>query len=262
MGGRTIRKFMAATGVVAFAAALSVSPAGASTYAGTVAITCTDITASGTGAETLDRDNTGTGDESLIINVTDGDGTVIYNLPFTNALGTYSGGLLPTTAYTTPPDHNPITFTLTSVAGNSLPEQVDVNVSGECASLPWVAPDATAPETATQGTTVAVTGTGCPAGPVTAELHQTVGDGTPLVSGTDTVTGTTDPFSIDLIVPTDAPVGAEAIEVFCGSAAEPTSEVGALPITISAPVAPTTAAPTTTAPPAATPVQATPAFTG
>lgn len=40
-----------------------VSAVFAHTYNGTVAITCTDFTAAGTGPDVLDRDNTGSGEE-------------------------------------------------------------------------------------------------------------------------------------------------------------------------------------------------------
>lgn len=110
----------------------------ASQYLGTVQITCGDFTASGTGAHILDRDNTGSGQESLRILVSDGQGTILYSLSFSNTLGTFSGGLIGTTPYNTAPQFNPITFRLISLAGNGLPEQVDVNVSGSCPGLPTV----------------------------------------------------------------------------------------------------------------------------
>ncbi len=262
-----MRKVLAAVAVIALLGLFGAGQAEASTYDGTVVLTCTDLTAAGTGASILDRDNTGVGQEALTIEVTDGAGTVLYTLDFQNSLGTYSAGLINTTAYATAPAVNPLRFTLTSHAGNGLPEQVDVDVTGSCDSIPWVAPDATAPATATQGTTISVDGSGCPAGTVTAELRSDISDVTPLVSGTTTVTGPTDPFSIDLLVPADAPVGDAVISVFCGPAGEPASESTVLALTIasvpptSAP--PTTAPPTTTAPPAATTVvQTTAAFTG
>jgi hypothetical protein len=116
--------------------AAQTTPVHASQYLGTVQITCTNFTAAGTGASILDRDNTGAGQEALRIDVVDGAGTLLYTLSFQNALGTYAAGLINTTAYTTAPRFNPITFTLTSLAGNGLPQQVDVNVQGTCPGLP------------------------------------------------------------------------------------------------------------------------------
>ncbi len=260
-----MRKLLSTLAVVALVGVLGAGTAEAGTYAGTVQITCTDVTAAGTGTMTLDRDNTGTGNEAMNITVTDGNDTVLYTLDFQNALGDYAAGLLNTTAYTTPPAVNPITFTLTSVAGNGLPAQVDVTSVGSCGTLAWVAPDAAAPSTGTQGQTIAVTGAGCPAGVVTAELHAAAGDGNPLASGTDTVADTNDPYSIDLAIPANAPVGAGVIEVFCGPAADPVSASQVLAFTVVAaetpttPTTPTTESTTTTARPA---TSTAPKFTG
>ena len=112
------------------------TPAHASQYLGTAQFTCTTFTAAGTGASILDRDNTGAGQESLRIDVKDGAGTLLYTLTFQNALGSYTGGLINTTAYVTAPSFNPITMTLTSLAGNSLPQQVDFTAQGTCPGLP------------------------------------------------------------------------------------------------------------------------------
>jgi len=107
-----------------------------SVYLGTVQLTCTDFTAAGTGAHMLDRDNTGLGQEALRIDVTDGLGTLLFTLTFQNVLGSFAGGIIGTTAYTTAPSSNPLTFTLTSLAGNGLPAQVDYVAQGACSSLP------------------------------------------------------------------------------------------------------------------------------
>ena len=112
------------------------STAYANTYLGTVQITCTDFTAAGTGADVLDRDNTGSGTEHVRIDVIDGKGTVLYSLEFTNPLNTYSLGLIDTTAYTTAPAYNPISVIVTSFAGNGLPEVVTTIGTGSCAGLP------------------------------------------------------------------------------------------------------------------------------
>ncbi len=120
-----------ATGAVVLAPAAS-----ASVYNGTVEFTCTTFTAAGTGSHVLDRDNTGAGQEQLRIDVTDGLGNLLYTITFQNTLGTYAAGMIATTNYATAPQANPIRFTLTSLAGNGLPEQVDVDVTGDCESVP------------------------------------------------------------------------------------------------------------------------------
>jgi hypothetical protein len=114
---------------------LVVSLSHASIYEGTVQFTCTDFTAAGTGACILNRDNTGTGEERLRIDVTDGNGVVIYTFTFQNSLGTYAAGLIDTTPYTVAPSANPITFTLTSLAGNGLLQHVDYTQQGMCQGL-------------------------------------------------------------------------------------------------------------------------------
>ena len=119
--------------VVSLAGVFSV--AHANTYDGTVQITCTDFNASGTGADTLDRDNTGQGQEHVRIDVFDGAGTVLYSLTFSNFLGTYIAGLITTVPYTTAPQFNPITVKVTSLAGNGLPEVATVIGTGSCAGL-------------------------------------------------------------------------------------------------------------------------------
>lgn len=245
-----MRKLISAVAVVALVAVLGVSGADASVYEGTVAITCTDVTAAGTGASILDRDNTGAGVESLRIDVTDGNGTLLFTLPFSNALGTYAAGLINTTPYTTAPAANPITFTLTSLAGNGLPEQIDIFEVGSCDSLPWVAPDADAPSVGLQGEALTVTGSGCPAGVVTAELDHQDGDVlTTVTTGNDDVTGLDDPFAIELTIPADAPLGDAVIMVTCGPADDPISDATVLAFRIAAeaPTTSSTAAPTTTA---------------
>lgn len=108
----------------------------ASTYNGTVQFTCTGVDATDTGSHVLDRDNTGSGEEALRVEVTDGAGTVIFRRDYQNALGTYSSGI-GDFAYSRAPQYNPITFTLISKAGNGLPEQVDVVATGECPGLPY-----------------------------------------------------------------------------------------------------------------------------
>lgn len=121
--------------VILSAAALPQGAAQASTYNGTVELTCTGWDAAGTGSHVLNRDNTGTGHEALRIDIRDGAGTLIYTLTFQNTLTTFAAGM-GVDSYSTPPQYNPIVFTLTSLAGNGFAEQVDVRVEGSCAGLP------------------------------------------------------------------------------------------------------------------------------
>ena len=115
----------------------------AHTYNGSVQITCTTFTAAGTGSDVLDRDNTGGGQESLRIDVVDGNNTLLYTLSFQNTLGTYAGGLISTTPYTTAPKQNPISVYVTSLAGNGLPQVVQtigVGACGTAAAVPATSP--------------------------------------------------------------------------------------------------------------------------
>lgn len=123
-------------GVVVLAVALTIaSVVFASTYNGIVEFTCTQVIASGTGSHDLDRDNTGSGSEALRVDIFDGAGTLLYTLSYSNTLGSFGGGI-GNFFYTTPPAYNPITFVLTSLEGNSLPEQIDVYEQGFCDGLP------------------------------------------------------------------------------------------------------------------------------
>lgn len=108
-----------------------------STYNGEVEFTCTQADASGTGSEVLNRDNTGLGQERLNVHVVDGKGAVLHDSTFQNDLDSYAGGI-GTFVYTTPPAFNPITFVLTSLAGNGLPEQIDVVAVGICETITFV----------------------------------------------------------------------------------------------------------------------------
>jgi len=122
------RKWIVITGIIAVIVAafgMAVPRAQAQTYLGTVAITCINADAAGTGAHILDRDNTGTGQEALRIVITDGAGTVIYELTFSNVLGTFAGGI-GDFFYTVAPAYNPITVTIISLAGNGLPRVAEV----------------------------------------------------------------------------------------------------------------------------------------
>ena len=105
-----------------------------SVYNGTVIFSCTGVVAAGTGSHVLDRDNTGAGQEALRIDITDGLGTTIFTFTYQNVLGAYGGGIGNFT-YDLAPQANPITFRLTSLAGNGLPEQLDYEQQGWCEGL-------------------------------------------------------------------------------------------------------------------------------
>jgi len=110
---------------------------GRSVYNGTVVFSCVNADAAGTGSHVLDRDNTGAGQEALRVDITDGFGTLIFTLSFSNTLSTFSGGI-GDFFYTEPPRANPITFRLTSLAGNGLPEQLDYEQEGFCDQIAFV----------------------------------------------------------------------------------------------------------------------------
>lgn len=137
-------KHLLVSGLVLIAMLVFASVAFASVYNGSVTFTCLNADASGSGSHVLDRDNTGVGAEELRVDVTDGYGTLIYTLTFSNVLGTFGGGI-GDFVYTTPPAANPITFTLTSLAGNGFAEQVDYVSQGSCAGLPTVGGSASCP---------------------------------------------------------------------------------------------------------------------
>lgn len=109
-----------------------------SVYNGEVEITCTNFTAGDTGSHVLDRDNTGAGQEAMEIVLFDGRGTLLFTMTFQAPLGEYAGGTIGTTPYSTAPVANPITYVLISLAGNGLPEQIDVFSVGVCDSIPFV----------------------------------------------------------------------------------------------------------------------------
>ncbi len=90
----------------------------------------------------FDRDNTGTGEEAYLQQVTDGAGTIHWqDAGNTVPLGSYfePSSLTP---YTTAPQYNPLTIIQVSLAGNGFPEQVLTVQTGSCDGLPtFVSPD-------------------------------------------------------------------------------------------------------------------------
>lgn len=78
---------------------------------------------------TLDRDNTGSGQEAFYIEARDGNGTLIHRYPSSGvvllALGNYGeGGQTGVNYNVTNPAADPITYRWISVAGNALDEQI------------------------------------------------------------------------------------------------------------------------------------------
>ena len=98
-----------------------------------ITITCAGFSHTGY-TLVVDRDNTGAGSETFTLTATDGGGNSIYSQTFTVPLGTYPIG--PQTFNFNPgPQSNPITVSLTSLAGNGFPVQVAYTTSGNCATL-------------------------------------------------------------------------------------------------------------------------------
>ena len=105
------------------------STAYASSYNGTLTITCTHAYNFGPGLITLDRDNTGSGLENFEIIATDGAGNVLRDFFNTLSLGDYVFGDL---IFTTAPTADPITVKFISLAGNGLLEQTVFSIQGSC----------------------------------------------------------------------------------------------------------------------------------
>ncbi len=127
-----LRRGLTIAGLVLLAVLLTnFSVAQAGSFAGTINITCTGFNSSD--IVTLDRDNTGAGNELYRYEVTDGAGTLIFTFQSQLPLGGYTMG---GAAYTTAPQYNPITVTMISLAGNGLPQQTITQQSGTCSGLP------------------------------------------------------------------------------------------------------------------------------
>lgn len=97
-------------------------------------ITCTGVQDLGSSC-TADRDNTGAGQEQYQFIAIDGAGNVIHNFTdsvsvgFVGPIGSFSWNV-------TAPLFNPIRLRFISLAGNSLPEQVVLDIVGTCPGLP------------------------------------------------------------------------------------------------------------------------------
>ena len=89
-------------------------------------------------AVTFDRDNTGVGYELYRVQITDGDGTILYDLLNARTLGT----VIPAHVsefidYGVVPNYNPISLRFYSLSGNGFAEQSIWDVQGECSGLPY-----------------------------------------------------------------------------------------------------------------------------
>lgn len=86
---------------------------------------------------TADRDNTGSGQEAYVFRGIDGYGNVFHE--FSNSVPVGFTGPVGSFLWQNPPQANPLTLTLTSLAGNGYEEQLVFSVTGECEGLPWYA---------------------------------------------------------------------------------------------------------------------------
>ena len=137
--------------VVAFVAAFALT--GASTAnalidlnppaANFLTLTCTGVVDTGTLFQS-DRDNTGSSLEAYTFYGYDGSGSLIHvfsssvSVGFTGPVGSFPWN-------GAPPQYNPLTLRFVSHAGNSLPEQVVFEITGNCAGLPTYVPPFSGP---------------------------------------------------------------------------------------------------------------------
>jgi hypothetical protein len=118
---------------------LSATPARAMT-GGTVtssAFTCTQVSITYTTIN-FDRNNTGGGAESYTFTIVDGNGTILFTVTSSVAVGGNIPGQTEVFVYGTAPTANPIQVTFVSNAGNGYGLQTLWNFEGECPGLPSV----------------------------------------------------------------------------------------------------------------------------
>ncbi len=97
---------------------------------------CSGINVTNSSTIQFDRDNTGTGQEAYQVVGTDGAGNVIYQFSNSVTVGSTLSQPPATVPWMAAPQYNPLTLRIISLAGNGLPEQVPVNISGTCQGLP------------------------------------------------------------------------------------------------------------------------------
>ncbi len=106
-----------------------------------VTLNCTSWDFSGA-TRIADRDTTGTGEETRIEEIFDGNGNLIHFDQVTVPLGTITFGGSSGNSYNNGnPQANPITYTVRSPAGNGFPEQIVYTTTQTCPGLPTVDPD-------------------------------------------------------------------------------------------------------------------------
>lgn len=118
-----------------------------------VTFSCTSVTIT-YGETTVDRDNTGMGNESITFTVTDGNGVILADLSGDYPVGNALPAQTETLDYDVPVTANPIRLLLVSDAGNGLPEQAFYDVSGTCGQFPT-----TTTSTSTSSTSTSTTST-------------------------------------------------------------------------------------------------------
>lgn len=127
-------QIIAAFAVIAVASILTTGAALRGTQS--FQLSCTGFESNG-GRVILNRDNTGTGNESIALLATDGHGHVIYGpvlrtLPVGTTLE-YPRGLFQ--GWSNTPQANPLFFTITSEAGNGFARETVYRSSGDCRDL-------------------------------------------------------------------------------------------------------------------------------
>lgn len=137
---KVIRKLTLIAIIVLIASAFIATAINASSSVAVFTLYCDGFRGDGVDfTTTFDRDNTGTGKEAYLQQVTDGAGNVLWSDSGTVPLGTY---FEPDTfvPYTAAPQYNPLTITLISLAGNGYEEQIMTKQTGSCEGLPTYVP--------------------------------------------------------------------------------------------------------------------------
>lgn len=84
----------------------------------------------------FDRDNSGAGGETYHLQITDGLGTILFNVNNTESIPSSFPAQTESFTFSVLPAANPIRVRLVSIAGNGFSEQVVWDFSGSCPSLP------------------------------------------------------------------------------------------------------------------------------
>lgn len=122
---------------------LTIPVLGAENNGLSASVTCTGFTLSG--GLTANRDNTGSGQESIVINAVDGTGNNVYQLVDAIPLNWQVSFGNAVYGWRDVPAANPITLSIISIGGNNLSQEVLYTASGNCDGLQQgTAPDLTA----------------------------------------------------------------------------------------------------------------------